>query len=117
MFPGDSEIDQIYRIFQYMGTPDNIVWPGCTQLPDFKSSFPKWEPKSLPIAIVRHKADDLFKVKSLCFLLSSYSLFFVLQKLMTYDPNKRVSAKNAMNHPYFDNVELVPNVALPSQSP
>lgn len=36
---------------------------------------------------------------------------------MTYDPNKRVSAKNAMNHPYFDDVALVPNVALPSQSP
>lgn len=62
MFPGDSEIDQIYRIFQYMGTPNNIVWPGCTQLPDFKSSFPKWEPKALPLAIARHKADDLFMV-------------------------------------------------------
>lgn len=65
MFPGDSEIDQIYRIFQYMGTPNNNVWPGCTQLPDFKSSFPKWEPKALPLAIARHNADDLFMVSAI----------------------------------------------------
>lgn len=71
MFPGDSEIDQIYRIFQYMGTPNNIVWPGCTQLPDFKASFPKWEPKALPLAIARHKADDLFMVSAI-----NIALFF-----------------------------------------
>lgn len=64
MFPGDSEIDQIYRIFQQMGTPDENVWPGCTQLPDFKSIFPKWDPKDAPPAIAKHKADDIFMVHS-----------------------------------------------------
>lgn len=36
---------------------------------------------------------------------------------MAYDPSKRISAKNAMLHSYFNDVELVPHVALPSQSP
>jgi len=25
-----------------MGTPDEICWPGVSQLPDYKPTFPKW---------------------------------------------------------------------------
>ena len=25
-----------------MGTPDESCWPGVSQLPDFKPTFPKW---------------------------------------------------------------------------
>ena len=28
LFNGDSEIDQIYRIFRILGTPSNAIWPG-----------------------------------------------------------------------------------------
>jgi len=28
-----------------MGTPNEDTWPGVTSLPDFKSAFPKWQPK------------------------------------------------------------------------
>nr|QOY46749.1 cyclin-dependent kinase 2 [Ambystoma andersoni] len=42
LFPGDSEIDQLFRIFRTLGTPDEVVWPGVTSMPDYKSSFPKW---------------------------------------------------------------------------
>jgi cyclin-dependent kinase 2 len=42
MFPGDSEIDQIYRIFRTLGTPDETIWPGVTKLKEFKRSFPRW---------------------------------------------------------------------------
>lgn len=62
LFPGDSEIDQIYRIFRKLGTPDETVWPGCTQLPDFKAIFPKWEPTPMSLVIVRHNALDLLMV-------------------------------------------------------
>ena len=43
LFPGDSEIDQLFRIFRLLGTPDETIWPGVTQLQDFNSSFPSWE--------------------------------------------------------------------------
>lgn len=39
---GDSEIDQIFRIFRVLGTPNSEVWPDVELLPDFKDSFPKW---------------------------------------------------------------------------
>ncbi len=42
LFPGDSEIDQIFRVFRLLGTPNEQVWPGVGQLPDFKSTFPQW---------------------------------------------------------------------------
>ena len=47
LFPGDSEIDQLFRIFRTLGTPTEAVWPGVTQLPDYKGSFPKWTRKGL----------------------------------------------------------------------
>ncbi|KFO69354.1 Cyclin-dependent kinase 2, partial [Cuculus canorus] len=42
LFPGDSEIDQLFRIFRTLGTPDEAAWPGVTSMPDYKPSFPKW---------------------------------------------------------------------------
>ncbi|XP_077610838.1 cyclin-dependent kinase 3 isoform X2 [Crocuta crocuta] len=47
LFPGDSEIDQLFRIFRTLGTPSEAMWPGVTQLPDYKGSFPKWSRKGL----------------------------------------------------------------------
>lgn len=47
LFPGDSEIDQLFRIFRTLGTPSEATWPGVTQLPDYKGSFPKWTRKGL----------------------------------------------------------------------
>ena len=36
VFQGDSEIDQLFRIFRVLRTPTEDLWPGVTQLPDFK---------------------------------------------------------------------------------
>ena len=36
LFPGDSEIDQLYKIFQMLGTPDEENWPEVSHLPDYK---------------------------------------------------------------------------------
>lgn len=47
LFPGDSEIDQLFRIFRTLGTPDETVWPGVTSMPDYKPSFPKWARQDL----------------------------------------------------------------------
>merc|ERR1719331_832184 len=42
LFAGDSEIDTIFKVFQKLGTPSEQTWPGVSELPDFKPSFPKW---------------------------------------------------------------------------
>ena len=39
LFPGDSEIDQLFRIFRTKGTPTEQIWPGVGKLPDVKDKF------------------------------------------------------------------------------
>ncbi|KAK2003438.1 Pkinase-domain-containing protein [Colletotrichum falcatum] len=86
LFPGDSEIDEIFKIFRTLGTPTEDVWPGVTSYPDFKSSFPKWiRDESLP----------------LCSNLDAEGLE-LLEMMLVYDPASRISAKGACNHPYFE---------------
>lgn len=31
-----QEIDELYKIFQVLGTPSEATWPGVSQLPDYK---------------------------------------------------------------------------------
>ena len=92
LFPGDSEIDQLFRIFRTFGTPDETIWPGVSKLPDFKAQFPKWDPqvleKYLPDNFVFDpNGKDIFK------------------KLVAYDPAKRITAKEALSHPYFEDLD------------
>jgi serine/threonine protein kinase len=47
LFQGDSEIDQIFKIFRLLGTPTEEEWPGVTELPNYKPTFPKWKPKDI----------------------------------------------------------------------
>jgi hypothetical protein len=42
LFPGDSEIGTIFKFFAFLGTPDETMWPGISQLRDYRPTFPKW---------------------------------------------------------------------------
>lgn len=90
LFPGDSEIDQLFRIFRTLGTPNETIWPGVSNLPDFKTSFPQWQPQELNSFITDPQGLDLLK------------------QLLTYDPSQRVSAKKALNHPFFKKISIKP---------
>ena len=43
LFSGDSEIDQIFKIFKALGTPSQTHWAEGTTHQNFKSTFPKWK--------------------------------------------------------------------------
>lgn len=91
LWPGDSEIDELFRIFRTLGTPTEQMWPGVTSLPDYKSSFPKW-PANKVARVVPSMAKDPHAVD-------------LLTQMLHYDPVKRISAKAALNHPYFDDLD------------
>ncbi len=38
LWPGDSEIDMLMRIFRILGTPNDTMWPGITSMPANRSS-------------------------------------------------------------------------------
>ncbi|XP_065219055.1 cyclin-dependent kinase 2-like [Planococcus citri] len=96
LFEGDSEIDQLFRIFRTLGTPDEDVWPGVTILKEYKPLFPRWEPQYL--------GDFLPSVDK--------EAIPVLEKMLKYDPSKRMSAKGILDDPYFENVTLVKTIQL-----
>lgn len=85
LFRGDSEIDQIYKIFQICGTPTEQSWPEVVEFPDWRNTFPKWKGQSLA---------------KLCPNLNEQGVD-LLQKMLVYEPSKRISVKEALKHPYF----------------
>ncbi len=91
LWPGDSEIDMLFRIFRLLGTPNESMWPGVSSLPDFKPTFPQWPAQKAAKACPNLCAEgqDLFK------------------KMMLYNPTKRISAKQALKHPYFNDLPQV----------
>ncbi|KAF1743035.1 hypothetical protein MXB_923 [Myxobolus squamalis] len=47
LFPGDTEIGQLIKIFKILGTPDKSMWAEVENLPYFSPLWPKWTPISL----------------------------------------------------------------------
>lgn len=49
-----------------LGTPDEDAWPGVTQLPDYKGSFPQWKAKDIRTAVtgLNDVSTDLLQVSS-----------------------------------------------------
>jgi serine/threonine protein kinase len=82
---GDSEIDQIHKIFQTFGTPCEETWPGVSKLSEFRGNYPKWTGHKL-----RHRVP-----------LMDTQAYDLLQSMLEVNPNKRITAKDALNHPYF----------------
>ena len=92
LFAGDSEIDTIFKIFQKLGTPSEQVWPGVSELPDYKASFPKWPPRGW--AQIRNTKQQV-----------GTDGIDLLENLMCYDPRRRLSARRALQHTYFRDVD------------
>eukprot|EP00656_Telonema_subtile_P050041 TRINITY_DN6379_c0_g1_i5.p1 TRINITY_DN6379_c0_g1~~TRINITY_DN6379_c0_g1_i5.p1 ORF type:complete len:313 (-),score=50.13 TRINITY_DN6379_c0_g1_i5:872-1810(-) len=97
LFRGDSEIGQLFQIFKSLGTPSDdpadvsngrVYWSGVSKLPDYRSVFPAWPAQSLAKSCpqVDPQGIDL------------------LHRMLKYDANDRISAKDALAHPYFDEV-------------
>merc|ERR1719472_34360 len=88
LFAGDSEIDTAFKIFQKLGTPNEAMWPGLSDLPDFKPTFPKWRPKGWEN--IRNTSAQL-----------GTTGIALLEELMRYNPGARISARGALQHAYF----------------
>ncbi|KAG6472598.1 cyclin-dependent kinase B2-1-like [Zingiber officinale] len=87
LFAGDSELQQLLHIFRLLGTPNEEVWPGVSKLANWHE-YPQWSPKDISSAVPGLDPNGLD----------------LLSKMLKYEPSKRISAKKAMEHPYFDDV-------------
>lgn len=86
LFMGDSEIDQLFRIFRVLGTPHDGTWPGVSRFRDFALTFPQWPPfPSLSRFLPHLGADGVALVEA----------------LLRYEPTQRLTAREALDHEFF----------------
>lgn len=86
MFPGRSEIDQIFKICQVLGQPNVIDWPEGEQLASLvQINFPKIVPLNL---------DNLLADCSPCGL-------SLIKLMLRWIPHERSTAKEILNHSFF----------------
>ncbi|CAN1152487.1 Cyclin-dependent kinase G-2 [Linum perenne] len=98
LFNGKTEVDQLDKIFRILGTPNETIWPGFSKLPRVKVNF------------VKHQYNLLRKKFPATSFTGSPVLsdagFDLLNKLLTYDPEKRITVDAALNHEWFREVPL-----------
>jgi cell division cycle 2-like protein len=98
LFNGKTEFEQLDKIFRTLGTPNEKIWPGYAKLPGVKVNFVK-QPYN--------RLRDKFPAASFSGRpILSEAGFDLLNSLLTYDPDKRISADDALKHKWFSEVPL-----------
>lgn len=128
MFEGRCQFDQLMLIFRVLGTPTEKVWPGCTSLPHWNNRWPTL--KSLPaFGSSRDNADEVdgqcaSSIQTNCAADNNNSNnndeaiasnveqlyrspilghwgFDMVRRFLTYDPLMRMTARDALLHPFL----------------
>lgn len=83
LFCGDSEVDQMGKIFAVIGLPAEDEWP--TDVTLSRQNFSPQTPQPITDCVpeINEKGAEL------------------LLEMLTFDPLKRISALNALEHPFF----------------
>lgn len=90
LFPGNSNEDQLQRIFKLMGTPTEHTWPGISTLPNYNAGFFLYPPQNLA---------NLFPQ------LDPVGLN-LLQEMLQLQPDRRISARDALHHQWFADYQM-----------
>ncbi|NXW90865.1 MOK kinase, partial [Alopecoenas beccarii] len=88
LFPGSNELDQISKIHDIIGTPANETLHKFKQSRIVTFDFPFKKGKGIP-PLMQNLSPK------------GYSLLYAM---ITYDPDKRIAAHQALQHPYFQDV-------------
>ncbi|CAA2999198.1 cyclin-dependent kinase G-2-like isoform X1 [Olea europaea subsp. europaea] len=87
LFNGKTELDQLNKIYRILGKPNEEISTGINhQYNPLRRKFPSTSFIGSPVL--------------------SEAGFDLLTKLLTYDPEKRITAKAALNHEWFREVPL-----------
>ncbi|KAF9648237.1 kinase-like protein [Thelephora ganbajun] len=81
--------DQLIKVFEVVGTPDEKDWPGFTDMPEYQSV----------------KKLDRFENRLLTWCNSKIRTslgYDLLRQLFTYDPDKRLHCREALIHKWFE---------------
>ena len=97
LFQAKNELEMLSMIFKLLGPPTTNTWPGYFSLPLAKTiALPSPQPHQF-----RQKFPYL-----------STSGLDLLMALLTYDPEMRITAEDALQHSYFTYVAFPPPLLM-----
>ncbi|PWY86856.1 serine/threonine-protein kinase pef1 [Aspergillus heteromorphus CBS 117.55] len=82
LFAGTTNEDQLQEIFDVLGTPTELTWPGVSQLPQYRTNFPLYTPQNL-----QHIMPSLDPLGA-----------DLLGCMLQLNPELRISAADALQH-------------------
>lgn len=85
LFPGTTNEDQLQRIFRIMGTPTERTWPGISNFPEYKTTWQMYATQ--PLSTILPQIDPVG--------------IELLTSMLQLRPELRISAADALNHPWF----------------
>ncbi|XP_066579288.1 serine/threonine-protein kinase MAK isoform X2 [Amia ocellicauda] len=86
LFPGNSEVDEIFKICQVLGTVKKSDWPEGYQLASAMNfRFPQCVPTNLKTLIPNASSEAIA----------------LMRDMLQWDPKKRPTAVQALRYPYF----------------
>lgn len=99
IFPGDGgEISQLEKIYAILGTPNKTEWPGLVDM----AWFELLRPSAKRPNVFAEKYKDRV----------SPAAFELLENMLQFDPAKRPSASDVLEHPYFSIEDPQPKQAI-----
>ena len=99
VFPGDgTELNQLDKIYSMLGTPTRNDWPNIVEMPWF------------PLLKPTHRKPNVFEEKYKD--LVTPAAYDLLTSMFRYDPAKRPTAAEVLQHPYFTTEEPAPRQAI-----
>ncbi|KAL2946910.1 hypothetical protein AAZX31_20G042400 [Glycine max] len=86
IFPGKDEPEQLNKIFELCGAPDEVNWPGVSKTPWYNQFKPTRPMKRRLREVFRHFDRHALEL---------------LEKMLTLDLAQRITAKDALDAEYF----------------
>ncbi|KAI3706097.1 hypothetical protein L1987_76352 [Smallanthus sonchifolius] len=83
---GKNEPEQLHKIFELCGSPDEVNWPGVSRIPWYNKYKPSRQMKRRVREVFRHFDRNALEL---------------LEKMLALDPSQRISAKDALDGEYF----------------